>query len=98
MTINYLTTRYKQLVHDLHGIEKTIISIRGDLKWGATAPANIFEEYDGAVDERSHIEEEIYELSLQIRQQKDLDHRSGEMNKVIPFPKRYVERAKRALI
>ncbi|MFC2075149.1 hypothetical protein ACFLRA_02640 [Bdellovibrionota bacterium] len=86
MSINKLQKRYKELIHKLHDVEKTIIYLRGEMKWQPSAPARLFEEHDGAVINRAHLEEELYELGLKIKHQRHLDEISGEENKVIPFP------------
>jgi len=91
----HLRQRYKELVNQLHSTEKTIITLRGELKWEPTAPATLFDQYDGAVNDRTHLEEELYDLARQMQFQRKLDESAGERNKVIAlpsslFPKRLV--------
>lgn len=92
MSISQLREKYNQLTHDLSHLEKKIISLRGELKWGPSDHSSLFYDYDGAIDKREHLEEELYELQQRIKQQADLNEDSGEPNKVIPFPTLYLNR------
>lgn len=78
--------RYKILIHQLHDVEQRIITLRGELKWEPSAPAEMFRKYDGAVFDRAKLEDELYMLEIKMEQQKYLDQISGEPNKVVPFP------------
>ena len=67
MHISELKEKHKKLVHDLHDLEKTIVSLRGELKWSPSVTASQFTDYDGALIERDQLEEELYELERIIR-------------------------------
>lgn len=90
MRISELRQKYNKLAHNLHDLEKTIISLRGELKWSPSVLDSQFKEYDGALIERDHLEEELYELDLMIRKGLSSDSSYRDCNNVILFPKRSI--------
>lgn len=92
MRTEILQQRYTDLLNQLQSVEHNIIMLRGELKWEPSAPANLFDQYDGAISDRSHLEEELYDVTLQMRNQHQLDRLAGGSNKVIHFPRRAVPR------
>lgn len=90
MQTSELTQKYNKLVHDLYNLEKTIISLRGELKWSPSVSDSLFKEYDGALIERDHLEEELYELDLLIRRVLNSDTSYRYCDNVIPFHRRTI--------
>ena len=88
MHLILLQKKYKKLVHDLHDLESTIIYLRGELKWSPSVSDSLFKAYDGALDERDHLEEELYQLDLMIKKDTRIDYSYSEIDNVIPFPSR----------
>lgn len=90
MHISELKEKYKNLVHDLHNLEKTIILLKGELKWNPSVSASQFRDYDGALMQRDHLEEKLYELDQIIRDRIDLSTSHVDCNNVIQFPCRSI--------